>query len=280
MNKLLCEANEEGLFVTAWLGVIEISSGRLDYVNAGHNPPLVRTNGREYEDLRTKCNFVLADFEETKYCLCGLNLSKGGSLFLYTDGVTEATNERKELYGENRLKDILNKNKEKTSKELIEAIKKDVDDFVERKKIENNLLSYISTHPNIAIDYNIYSSPFKMLEEIEKLYSTVKISINPVTSKISMTVSFALITFILPCLFIIFCIARRTLNPADEIYSKFLKSKTRLVMPSRLLPTSFSSFGAVVVSNLPLTETQSLVPSNFFVISIFCILFKGFNLLL
>ncbi len=130
VNKLLCEANEEGLFVTAWLGVIEISSGRLDYVNAGHNPPLVRTNEREYEYLRTKCNFVLAGFEETKYCLCGLNLSIGDSLFLYTDGVTEATNERKELYGEKRLKDILNKNKEKTSKELIEAVKKDVDDFV------------------------------------------------------------------------------------------------------------------------------------------------------
>ncbi len=130
VNKLLCEANEEGLFVTAWLGVLEISSGHLDYVNAGHNPPLVRTFGREYEYLKSKRNFVLAGFEGTKYSLCSLELSNGDSLFLYTDGVTEATDSNKELYGDNRLQKVLNLNKDKKPEDIVKTVKKDVDEFV------------------------------------------------------------------------------------------------------------------------------------------------------
>ncbi len=130
VNKLLCEANEEGLFVTAWLGVFEISSGHLDYVNAGHNPPLVKSSSGKYEYVKSKCNFVLAGFEETKYRLCSLDLFSGDSLFLYTDGVTEATNANKELYGDERLQNVLNRNKEKKPEELIKAVKEDVDAFV------------------------------------------------------------------------------------------------------------------------------------------------------
>ncbi len=130
VNRLLCEANEEGLFVTAWLGVIDIASGHLDYVNAGHNPPLLKPADGEYGYLRTKCNFVLAGFEETRYRLCSLELSDGDSLFLYTDGVTEATDSSKELYGEKRLRDVLNRNREKKPEDLIEEVKRDVDSFV------------------------------------------------------------------------------------------------------------------------------------------------------
>ena len=130
VNKLLCESNDGGLFVTAWLGVLEISTGHLAYVNAGHNPPLVRTFDGNYEYIKEKCNFVLAGFEETKYRLCSLELSNESSLFLYTDGVTEAINAKKELYGDNRLKDVLNQNKDKEPKDLIKEVKKAVDDFV------------------------------------------------------------------------------------------------------------------------------------------------------
>ncbi len=129
VNKLLCESNDEGLFVTAWLGVLTLSSGKLEYINAGHNPPLLKRCGKEYEYLRAKSGFVLAGLEDTKYRLNTTTLFGGDSIFLYTDGVTEAVNGRNELYGEERLLSVLNKNTGKECHDLIGDVKSDVFTF-------------------------------------------------------------------------------------------------------------------------------------------------------
>lgn len=107
-NDQLCENNGEGLFVTAFMGLLDIMTGEFTYVNAGHNPPLLRRKNGTYEYLKVKPGFVLAGFGGMHYDSFTMTLQEGDSLFLYTDGVTEALNMEKELYGEARLRDALN----------------------------------------------------------------------------------------------------------------------------------------------------------------------------
>lgn len=129
-NEKLCEGNETGMFVTAWMGFINIKSGVVTYVNAGHNPPLVKHKDGSFEYLRTRGGFVLAGMEGIKYRKHEIKLEPLDILYLYTDGVTEANNEKNELYGEERLLAVLNKNSVYSSGEICEAVKKDVDEFV------------------------------------------------------------------------------------------------------------------------------------------------------
>ena len=103
---------------------------KLLYVNAGHNPPLLRRAGGGYDYLRTRSGFVLAGVEETRYRSCSLELAPGDALFLYTDGVTEATDAEKQLYGEERLATALNSHKDYAPKELLSAVRDDVEAFV------------------------------------------------------------------------------------------------------------------------------------------------------
>ncbi len=130
VNRLLCETNDEGMFVTAWIGVLELSTGHLVYVNAGHNPPLLRRAGGGYDYLRARSGFVLAGMEGFRYRSNSLDMAPGDALFLYTDGVTEATDAESRLYGEERLLAVLNKNKSCTPETLLPAVKADVDAFV------------------------------------------------------------------------------------------------------------------------------------------------------
>ena len=102
-NDQLCQNNEAGMFVTAFLGVLEISTGRLCWVNAGHNPPLVSTAGQGWHWLKGKRGFVLAGMEGMRYQSQELTLAPGDCLFLYTDGVTEALNPEQALYSDPRL---------------------------------------------------------------------------------------------------------------------------------------------------------------------------------
>lgn len=108
VNNQLCENNDAGMFVTVYMGLLELATGKLLVANAGHNPPLVRHRGGRYEWLRHKPGFVLAGMENRKYTDVELQLQPGDRLFLYTDGVTEALNPALTLYGEERLEKTLN----------------------------------------------------------------------------------------------------------------------------------------------------------------------------
>lgn len=129
VNNQLCEGNEAGLFVTAWLGVLNIRSGQLTYVNAGHNPPLLRRRDQSFEYLKVPAGFVLAGLEDIRYTQLSITLSGGDKLFLYTDGVTEAENKEKEPYGVERLREALNGMQEKTAQELVAGVRRSVADF-------------------------------------------------------------------------------------------------------------------------------------------------------
>ena len=128
-NEKLCESNEAGMFVTAWMGVLDTVSGKVEFVNAGHNPPLVRHAEGTFEYLRTKPNLVIAGMEGLRYRKNELTLSAGDEIFLYTDGVTEATSSQNELYGEERLAALLNRLHGLSGEELCCAVKADIAAF-------------------------------------------------------------------------------------------------------------------------------------------------------
>lgn len=131
VNSQLCESNETSMFVTAWFGVLEISSGKMTYVNAGHNPPLLKKAGGLYEYLKTNRSLMLAGMSGYQYKQFEMQLEKGDMLFLYTDGVTEANNTEDELYGEERLLSILNNCSKFPPTELLPRVKADIDLFAD-----------------------------------------------------------------------------------------------------------------------------------------------------
>ena len=128
-NEKLCENNESGMFVTAWMGKIDLSTGVLRFANAGHNPPVIVHADGKCEYLKSRTGFVLAGMEGMKYRENEITLDKGDRIFIYTDGVTEATDENEALYGEDRLMSYIDKNKSLKAEELLSGLKEDIDLF-------------------------------------------------------------------------------------------------------------------------------------------------------
>jgi len=128
-NDQLCQGNEESMFVTVFLGVLDITSGEFIYVNGGHNPPLMKTNGRfEYLSLKKSC--MLGAMEGMTYRAQRLVMKPGDMLFLYTDGVTEAQDTDNRLYSETRLQNVLNSEADDmNAKDVLAAIRKSVEDY-------------------------------------------------------------------------------------------------------------------------------------------------------
>lgn len=129
-NAALCEGNDAGMFVTAWQGSVDLQRGLLHYVNAGHNPPLICHADGRFDYLKSPAGFVLAGMDGVKYKLQELQLSAGDTVFLYTDGVTEATNAENELYGEDRLLEAVNSREFSSAYEMCQYVKSDVEKFV------------------------------------------------------------------------------------------------------------------------------------------------------
>ena len=107
-NRELCKNNPAHMFLTAFIGLLDLSAGTLTCVNAGHNPPLLQHAGGNWEYLRIKHSLVLGATPRTKYHNISVPLASRDRLILYTDGVTEAKSAKNELFGEDRLKETLN----------------------------------------------------------------------------------------------------------------------------------------------------------------------------
>lgn len=130
VNDLLCDSNHEGMFITAFEGVLDLVSGEFCFVNAGHEVPFISREGKPFESYKIQPGFVLAGMENMKYQYGSIRLAPGDKIFQYTDGVTEATNREKELYGMVRLGDVLKKNTGKSPEELLSVVREDIDAFV------------------------------------------------------------------------------------------------------------------------------------------------------
>ena len=129
-NEKLCENNESRMFVTVWMGILDLTTGTMQYANAGHNPPLLKRANGEFEYLRTRAGFILAGLPDVRYRASELTLYPGDRLFLYTDGVPEATNKEPKLYGEDRLLAFMNQNATADAVTLLPALKANIDEFV------------------------------------------------------------------------------------------------------------------------------------------------------
>ena len=130
-NNGLCEGNEDvGMFVTAIQGRLDLKSGTLTMVNAGHNPPLIKHADGSFEFIKLKPCLVLAGMEDVPYRTATVDFGKGDTIFLYTDGVSEATDSSNQLYGEDRLLSALNSVPYTSMQQLCAMVRKDIDDFV------------------------------------------------------------------------------------------------------------------------------------------------------
>lgn len=128
-NNSLCEKNEADMFVTLGAGILDLKDGTLTYASAGHNPPVLICNGRA-EFIKIKTSFILAGMEDAKYRVTELRLTEGDTVFLYTDGVTEASTVANELYGNERLLDCLTRSADAAVQTVLEDVKKSLGDFV------------------------------------------------------------------------------------------------------------------------------------------------------
>lgn len=130
VNEQLCEGNEAELFVTVWIAVIELSTGRGIAANAGHEHPVIRRAGGEYELVTYRHSPAVAVMEGTRFREHEFELRPGDRLFVYTDGVPEATDASGTLFGTERMLEALNQNPDATPQECLDRVKNAVDLFV------------------------------------------------------------------------------------------------------------------------------------------------------
>ncbi|WP_373163570.1 SpoIIE family protein phosphatase [Agathobaculum sp. Marseille-P7918] len=130
VNNQLCENNEAEMFVTVWLGIYEISTGKLTAANAGHEYPALRRANGQFELWKDRHGFVLAGMENVQYQEYELEIGVGDTLFVYTDGVAEATDAANTLYGTDRMLAALNQNCDLDPEKLLHQVKTNIDRFV------------------------------------------------------------------------------------------------------------------------------------------------------
>ena len=130
VSEQLLEGNESSMFVTVWLALVEISTGKGVAVNAGHEHPVLRRAGGKYEMVIYRHSPAVATIEGIKFRQHEFEMHPGDSLFVYTDGVAEATNSKDELFGTERILKALNRDPEADPTQVLHNVKADIDAFV------------------------------------------------------------------------------------------------------------------------------------------------------
>ena len=130
VNHHICMNNRAEMFVTAWMGILEISSGRLRAANAGHEYPAIRRADGRFELYKDKHGFVLGGMDGLRYKEYEIQLHAGDTIFLYTDGVPEATNSDKELFGTDRMLEALNRDPDVSMQTLLDNVRRAIVKFV------------------------------------------------------------------------------------------------------------------------------------------------------
>ena len=128
-NAQICLNNREDMFVTVWLGILDLNSGVLTASNAGHEYPAIRKAGESFSLLKDKHGFVIGVMEKSRYQNYEIRLEPGDELFLYTDGVPEATSSSDELYGTERMLSALNRFRDEEPEELLKKMREDIAGF-------------------------------------------------------------------------------------------------------------------------------------------------------
>ena len=130
VNTQLCQANNEDLFVTVWLAIVDLKTGKGMAANAGHEHPVIRRSGGAFELSIYRHSLAVATMEGLRFKEHPFELKPGDVLFVYTDGIAEATNSNNELYGTDRMLAALNSCGETSAENLVMGLRKDIDSFV------------------------------------------------------------------------------------------------------------------------------------------------------
>jgi sigma-B regulation protein RsbU (phosphoserine phosphatase) len=128
--------NENGMFVTLWLGLVDLQTGHLNFCNAGHNPPVIGGGDHDGDFLEMIPNAPIGLWPELEFEGEEIESIRNRPLFIYTDGLNEAENPQKEQFGDNRLLDTLRRTRFESAQQVIESLKQEVDAF--RKGAEPN----------------------------------------------------------------------------------------------------------------------------------------------
>ena len=129
-NEAICSNNEAQMFVTVWLGILELSTGKLTAANAGHEYPVLKRPDGNFELYKDRHGFVIGGMDGVRYHEYEIQLEPGSKLFVYTDGVPEATDAAKELFGTERMIDALNSATDVPPVEVLKNVRRAVDGFV------------------------------------------------------------------------------------------------------------------------------------------------------
>ncbi len=130
VNNVICVNNHEKMFVTVWLGVLDVKTGVLTASNAGHENPIIKMPGEDFKVINDEHGFVIGGFEGMKYTDYNIKMEPGARLFVYTDGVPEATNADEKLFGMERTVEALNSCKDGNPTDILTAVDKHITDFV------------------------------------------------------------------------------------------------------------------------------------------------------
>lgn len=129
-NESICANNQEDMFVTVWLGILELSTGKMTAANAGHEYPVIMNSEGRFEIYKDKHGFVIGGMPGFKFKEYTFDMKPGDKLFLYTDGVPEATNSEMQLFGTERMLDVLNEIADGSCEDILKGVRKGVDAFV------------------------------------------------------------------------------------------------------------------------------------------------------
>ena len=152
VNNNICEHNKANLFVTIWLGIMELSTGTLTFVNAGHEDPAVYHKGGEFELFKTKHNLAVGVMPNVEYKDFEIHMDQGDKLFLYTDGLPEATDRDNKFFTSQRMLESLNQYKDATPKEMLEGVHKSVLNFVGDRAQFDDLTMLAVSHGDRSTD--------------------------------------------------------------------------------------------------------------------------------
>ena len=198
-NEKLCENNEADMFVTAFIGILDLNTGIMNIANAGHNPPIIRHSNGKFEYLQVRPGLVLAAMEGIKYKKYEIKFMPGDQIYLYTDGITEAIDIKEEFYGESRLLDVINSVEISSARDICNIVKKDIDDFVgEAPQFDDitmisvklnyvesdNFISIIPNKDSIKIVGEFAEKLSEKLELFPKIANKINIVVDEVYSNI------------------------------------------------------------------------------------------------
>ncbi len=155
-NNILCEGNDAEMFVTVWIGIIDLDSGIMKCANAGHEYPAILRAGGDYEIYKDHHGLVLGAMKNAKYTDYELEFHPGDKLFVYTDGIPEAINEEMQQYGTDRMLNILNAVKDKSQEEILPAVLEDIHSFVgDAEQFDDITMLGFEYHEKSETDKNI-----------------------------------------------------------------------------------------------------------------------------